>query len=319
MKKLVMLVLAIAMLALPVMAMAKTLYVPGTVGAENNYASLGLALQNAQNGDIIKVTADIPNGAGEKISKSVTIDFGGHTYNFTTPTGSTGTVTLGFQVLKEAGNVTMVNGTLICTSGKGIKRLIQNYANLTLVDMVLDGRNLDEHAGESKGTPNITVAFNNGTSYIKGETTIISDDAGDGAFDVYDYATGGYNGVELTVETTGNIVGAVHVHGSNGNADDDAKLTIKKVGSGSKMNVIVDAGEANMGNLPGGTTIVNNGKGNVVANGTTIGKTEYMIPVPEVYNWDAPATGDTENLMMWVALLAMSFAGLAYMRKVREN
>ena len=39
----------------------------------------------------------------------------------------------------------------------------------------------------------------------------------------------------------------------------------------------------------------------------------------EVVYWDAPETGDTENLMMWVALLAMSAVGFGYSRKLRRN
>ena len=39
----------------------------------------------------------------------------------------------------------------------------------------------------------------------------------------------------------------------------------------------------------------------------------------EVVYWDAPATGDTENLMMWVALMAMAAMGLVATRKMSRQ
>lgn len=54
--------------------------------------------------------------------------------------GSSGTETNGFQ-LQKGSAVTFKNGTI--TSDKA-KILIQNYSDLTLENVVLDGRNLDD-------------------------------------------------------------------------------------------------------------------------------------------------------------------------------
>ena len=73
----------------------------------------------------------VPSGS------NFTIDFGGHTYWITNPVGSSGTVSNGMQLLKDS-NLTFKNGTH-ARSGIGIRILIQNYSNLTLEDLTLNG------------------------------------------------------------------------------------------------------------------------------------------------------------------------------------
>ena len=159
-------------------------------------------LQEAVNAGTTVTLLGDATGAGVVINKDVTIDFNNKTYTVNQAVGSSGTETLGFQILKD-NDVTLKNGTLTSTtpvvSGKDVKMLIQNYANLTLTDM-----NLVDN------TDHILYALSNnsGTSNIEGVTNITTDAV---AFDVYDYTAGGYAVPTVNVSTTGKITGAIEV------------------------------------------------------------------------------------------------------------
>lgn len=282
MKKLAALVMALMLCLTAVSAMAAT--------NVSTFAEFKAAVENSSV-DEIKVTADILDGEGVVFKQTKTIDFGGHTYNFKkNAVGSTGTTTLGFQLLKESGSVTLKNGTLTSTSGSGIKRLIQNYTDLKLVDMTLDGSKLDEHAGSSAGTPNATVSFCNGTCSILGDTTIIADDNGkDIAFGVYDYSSNGYTGVEVTVNTDGEIVGEVTVSADDA-TDADAKMKFFYASPYSTMSLTVSEGTAVISYVPQGTKIVNE-NGDVDCMGDSIGKGED-VTLPDMQYNDKKYKGD---------------------------
>ena len=165
------------------------------------YATLQAAVNAAQANETVTLLSDAA-GAGVVIDKNVIIDFNDKTYTVNQAVGSSGTETLGFQILKN-NNVTLKNGTLTSTTpvvaGKEVKMLIQNYANLTLTDM-----NLVDN------TDHILYALSNnsGTSNINGTTSITTDAV---AFDVYDYTAGGYAVPTVNVSTTGTIAGAIVV------------------------------------------------------------------------------------------------------------
>ena len=150
---------------------------------------------------------------GQIAAKSFTIDFGGFTYTVTDPAvGSTGTETQGFH-LEWSGNgdanhnVTLKNGTIEAAKGtQNVKMLVQNYCNLTLDNMVLDGTNL-------QGSKPYTMSNNCGNVVIK-DTTITAAKNGV-AFDVY----GGFGSYgDVTVTVTGNSVvnGTVEVERGTG-------------------------------------------------------------------------------------------------------
>ena len=107
---------------------------------EKTYGSLALAVAAAQSSETVTLLKDCAgNGIKVPSDKNFTIDFNGFTYNIDgTTVGSTGTETNGFQLLKNS-TITFKNGKL--TSDKA-QILIQNYCNLTLENMVLDGTNL---------------------------------------------------------------------------------------------------------------------------------------------------------------------------------
>ena len=159
-------------------------------------------------------------GSGIFIEKdlnlNLTIDFKNHTYTFTEPAvGSTGTVSQGFHI--EKGNkITLKNGTLNVHTDydRLYAMLIQNYADLTIIDMTLDGDNLDRYKDKDYNYSYV-LSNNCGTVNISGNTNIIANPGDEGenhhgvAFDVCKYAN--YEAPVVTVNTTGKIQGVVEV------------------------------------------------------------------------------------------------------------
>ena len=195
--RLLAILLAVLMAAsvMPVSAFATETYVAAK--GEKRYETLAEAV--AAGGEVTLLT-DV-SGSGIVIDKDVTIDLGGYTYTIDgTPVGSTGTKTLGFQILKD-NNVTIKNGKVEVATD-AVKMLIQNYANLTLEDVTVDGT----------GSANMlyVLSNNSGEVAITGATNITAPE-GAVAFDVYDYTAGGYTVPTVNVDTTGTITGAIEV------------------------------------------------------------------------------------------------------------
>ena len=172
------------------------------------YETLAAAVDAAESGATVTLLGNA-SGAGVVIDKDVTIDFGGHTYTFTEGVGSTGTPSNGFQLL--SGNVTLKNGKLeVAEESKSLFYiLVQNYTNLNVVDMTLDGTNLDKWS--TTDGDSYTLSNNSGTVNVTGETNIIANDEGDKAFafDVCKY--GNYEVPTVNVNTTGKISGNIEV------------------------------------------------------------------------------------------------------------
>lgn len=180
------------------------------------YATLKAAVEAAQSGDTVKLLSDA-EGAGMSINKSITIDLNEHTYTGTKdPAGSTGTKSQLFQLLQESGSVTIKNGALSSEAGSGILMLVQNYCNLTLEDVTLDGSNI--------GEGQYTLSNNQGDISIKGETNIVAPKDGI-AFDVCS-GWSVYKSTKVTVKA-GIIAGAIEV------AD---------YGSSDKVELVIEGG-----------------------------------------------------------------------------
>ena len=179
------------------------------------YFSLESAIAAAQNGDTVELLSDA-SGDGVVVpnNSNLTIDLNGFTYNIDgTTVGSSGTETNGFQLLKGS-NITFKDGTI--TSEKA-KILIQNYSNLTLENVTLDGSNLP-------GSNRYVLSNNCGNTVLKGNTNIIAKE-GDFAFDCYYWPNGGYaEGVTVTLgeDFTGKIDGAIEKTHDNSVTDEDA-------------------------------------------------------------------------------------------------
>lgn len=180
---------------------------------------------------------------------NITFDLAGHTYTVVNPTvGSTGTETNGFQLLKNS-TVTFKNGKI--TSNKA-KILIQNYCNLTLENVVLDGSHLDYSRP-------YTLSLNNGKVNITGNTSILAKKGGV-AFDLYYWPGGGYlDGVQVTVNTTGTISGTIELtaDGSAGGQPEDAaehnKLDILNINHEGSIRNTLGSYDTDVVSISGGT------------------------------------------------------------------
>ena len=172
---------------------------------ETYYQSLAAAIDKVQAGETITLLRDVPNANGIAVpsEKSFTVDFNGHTYTLTGPgAGSSSTETNGFQLLKDS-TITFQNGTIrIGQNANNIKRIIQNYANLTLEDMQI-------YAEHQVGGEDYALSFNNGTIVIKGNTSIYTTSDKAIAFDVCKFSS--YPGVTVTFDEsyTGTINGVI--------------------------------------------------------------------------------------------------------------
>lgn len=157
-------------------------------------------LQNASGSGIALFAKDSNNNDS---SKNIIIDFAGFTYEVTSgPVGSSGTENQAFH-LEKGSTVVLKNGT-ITNKADGVRMIVQNYCDLTLDNMVLDGSNLNNKAP-------YTLSLNNGVVNITGNTSILAKEGGV-AFDVYYWPDGGYEeGVQVTVNTTGTISGPIEL------------------------------------------------------------------------------------------------------------
>ena len=179
------------------------------------YSSLADAIAAVQGGETITMVADVASAAGMTVAegKNFTVDFNNHTYTLNKPgAGSSGTETNGFQLLKGS-TITFKNGTIniseenlaTATSGYNVKRVIQNYADLTLDNMTIDGTN-------QYSKKDYVVSFNNGTSVIK-DTKIKGADNSKVIFDVCTWAT--YVATSVTVSGSSVIDGNIEVSATN--------------------------------------------------------------------------------------------------------
>lgn len=206
------------------------------------YASLAEAVQYAKDGDIVTLLRDA-SGDGMVIDKDfsqngLTIDLNNHTYTISgKAVGSFGSYTNGFQLKKYedadlntyTNNITIKNGTLTSTetaecvnNGRGqhnrLSILIQNYSNLTLDNVTLDGSEL---LHDDEWTPFTLSNCNGNVKIIK--STITAQNAF--AFDVDNKP--GYDGVTVTIDEESVVDGFVRI---DRNSDTSSTAAILKIG-----------------------------------------------------------------------------------------
>ena len=143
----------------------------------------------------------VPSGS------NITFNLNGLTYNVSGKTvGSSGTENQGFQLLKNS-NITFKNGTLKATSPTA-QMVIQNYSNLTLEDVNLDGTGLSGWA--------YALSNNCGTINLTGSTSITAKEDGR-AFDTCKF--GSYAIPTVNINTTGAITGPIEATGGKLNIE----------------------------------------------------------------------------------------------------
>ena len=182
-------------------------HVPSTfVGIDTSLAD---AVEAAEAGSAIMLFADVED-KGFIIDKDITIDFGGHTYSFTEGVGSGDKTSNGLQIL-QGNNVVLKNGSLKVADDykDNFYILIQNYANLTLENMNLDGTNLDKYSFTDQDS--YVLSNNSGEVNIIGNTNITANNDGEKAFafDVCKFMN--YEAPVVNVNTTGTISGNIEV------------------------------------------------------------------------------------------------------------
>lgn len=196
---------------------------------EKEYDSLAEAVKDVPTDGsqtTITLLKDVDDGNGFIVNEgqNIVIDFAGFTYDVSTTVGSAGTETNGSQLLKGS-TVTIKNGKLTSTKAK---ILIQNYCDLTLQDMIIDGTKAPYCS--------YVLSNNNGKVNIIGNTSILGND---NAFDMCWAPNNGYpDGTQITVDTTGTIQGNIEL-GLWGAYSDGVKstLNIKNVNHIGKFNI----------------------------------------------------------------------------------
>ncbi|MFR1105897.1 MAG: hypothetical protein ACLSD3_13975, partial [Acutalibacteraceae bacterium] len=175
------------------------------VGYVSMQAAIDAVAASESKSGTITLLGDVPNAEGVKVPSglNLTIDFAGFTYTLAGPgAGSTNTETNGFQLLKDS-TILFKNGTVnIAQNATNIKRMVQNYANLTLEDMRFETKN-------QVGGENYALSFNNGDIVFKGNTSIITSSDNIVAFDVCKFSS--YPGGSVTFDNsyTGKINGRI--------------------------------------------------------------------------------------------------------------
>lgn len=233
------------------MAETRTEY-PFKIG-ETGYATLADAVEKVSQDGTITLTQDLDGAPGVSVpsGKQFTLDFGGHTYTLKNPgAGSTGTETNGFQLLKDS-TITFKDGTIRISEENGIgegnpiKRVIQNYANLTLEDMQI-------YAEHQYGGEDLVLSFNNGNITFKGNTSIYTTEPDAIAFDVCYWQRGGYNGTYVTFENdySGTIGGTIVYDSTD---KDKGKLTIEGNGTFVGIETSEDSNNGVSIEISGGT------------------------------------------------------------------
>jgi len=176
------------------------------------YNTLAAAVEAATEGNNEITLLRNAEGKGIVIDKNITIDFNTYTYTFVEEgVGDTPTKSNGFQIL--AGNtVTLKNGALNVDeeSKDDFYILIQNYSNLTVENMKLDGTNLDMWSATDGDS--YVLSNNSGNVSISNSTIKANNDGTKSfAFDVCKYAS--YTAPVVTLDATSTISGIVELSG----------------------------------------------------------------------------------------------------------
>ena len=269
--------------------------------------------------------------AGQIQAKSFTIDFAGKTYTIGDPAvGSTNYETQGFHlewsgVASNNHTVVFKNGTIAADKNTSqVKMLVQNYCNLELYNMVLDGENLvasdvgyytlSNCCGTITVQDTMIVAHENGVAFdVDGGRskydnspvvlTVSGDSAIIGRFEVTENnkgnnltVSGGAFTEDMTTEANKKYVAAdaaVAIATDSGISVIGADNIIAVAQEG--YDVAVAAGTVNFTDVPVGVKVINNG-GTVKVNGNTVAAgSSYTVPQPPRYYYNSTTTTTTDT------------------------
>ena len=310
-----------------------------------HYDTLKAAVAAVADGGEVTLLRDVPNGVGigtfanpsegQIKSKSFTINFDGKTYTLKSePVGSGNTETQGFH-LEWAGasnaipSVVFKNGKIDVAKDRNANMMmaIQNYCNLTLDNMIVDGTNLAHGWGSNGNTYTYVTSNNCGNTTIKDSVILAKD--GSVAFDI-DGDRGSYSAASVRVSGDSVIDGRFEVSDQNNKGNtlavsggaftedmtteenekyiaEDAAVavagTMSVIGADNivavaqeGIDVDVKAGTVNFTDVPVGVKVTNNG-GTVSVNGTAVavGKTHTVPQPPRYYYNSTTTTTDTKK------------------------
>ena len=303
---------------------------------DKEYATLEEAVKNVQDDGTVVLLRNAAGGgigtyetpkANQIAAKAFTINFNSFTYTLTTPAvGSAGYESQGFHLEAKAGESTKVvfmNGTInIAENCEGnMTMVIQNYCDLTLDNMVVDGRNLKDafykqSDGSLKQGPNYTLSNNskNAAKTAIKDTEIVARITGNFANVAFDSDKTSEVSVEGSSVITGNIevsataklavfsgifttdvTSYIKTDSPRATVKDKNGETVYAVGASNiaeaataGSTVEITYGEnVELTGIPTGVTVKNSTEKDISINGNTIavGKTETAKPTP------TPSTG----------------------------
>lgn len=140
-------------------------------------------------------------------NSNLTMNFGENTFNVVNPVGSAGTETQAAHF--EKGSVVLLKNGTLTSSASSVQMLIQNYGDLTIENMTLDGTKLG-------GSKSYVVSANNGNVLITGNTNITAK-AGSVAIDAMYWVDRYPDGVAVIIDEhmTGTVDGLLQVYRSD--------------------------------------------------------------------------------------------------------
>ena len=176
---------------------------------DTEYATLEEAIAKAADGDTVTLLGDC-SGNGIMIEKDrfaksgLTIDFAGYTYTVSgSMVGSPSTLTQAAH-FEQGNKITLKDGTLCVSADVSAKAkiLVQNYADLTVDGMALDGTNVQMSYQRL-----FTLSSNNGTVIINNSKITAPKGTFGNAVDICGFSS--YNGTNVTVSGGSTISGTV--------------------------------------------------------------------------------------------------------------
>lgn len=311
-----------------------------------HYDTLIAAVADVADGGEVTLLRDVPNGVGigtyanpsegQIQSKSFTINFNGKTYTLKSePVGSAGYESQGFHLEAKAGESTKVvfmNGTInIAENCEGnMTMLIQNYCDLTLDNMVVDGRNLKDafykqSDGSLKQGPNYTLSnnSNNAAKTAIKDTEIVARITGNFANVAFDSDKTSEVSVEGSSVITGNIevsataklavfsgifttdvTSYIKTDSPRATVKDKNGETVYAVGASNiaeaataGSTVEITYGEnVELTGIPTGVTVKNSTGKDISINGSTVtAGTSYTVPARYYYYNSTTTTTDTKT------------------------